>query len=89
MSGALSPSLSLSLFGSSGLSSGGVLEPEKREGERGGGTEECGGWGGGENVIDSPKYRSHYLLLQRSLAAVLTLSAQYEVAVLSCCGDSS
>ena len=44
--------------------------------------------GGGENVIHCTNHRNHYLLLQRSLAAVLILSAQYEVAVLGYCGDS-
>ena len=56
---------------------------KEEEGQR-----NMGRGGGGENVIDSPKYRSNYLLLQMSLAAILALSAQYEVAVLGCCGDS-
>ena len=58
--------------------------------ERGKRRRDRGMWGvGRDNIIHSPKHRNHYLLLQRSLAAVWTLSAQYEVAVLGCCGDSS
>ena len=81
MSGTQLPSLSLSLFRFGGLSSGGVLEPKKREGR-----EEEQGQRNEEG--ESPTHRKINLLLQRSLAAVLTLFPSYEVAVLGCCGDS-